>query len=68
MPECSYQWIAEGNTSGLSLDNATSSSPTLSGIPMKEGVISLVCTAIDPQGNTSSNTSMIFVCAPYLDQ
>ncbi|EDT6682831.1 hypothetical protein UJ50_001704 [Salmonella enterica subsp. enterica] len=57
----SYSWSASGSTSGMSLDDATSSSPTLSGTPTTSGSITLTVLVTDSYGNKATNTSTVSI-------
>ncbi|EPT9873068.1 hypothetical protein ACVTW2_000653 [Escherichia coli] len=50
----SYVWTATGATGGLSLDNATIASPTLSGVPTASGSVYLDVTVTDSYGNKAN--------------
>lgn len=57
----SYQWVVDGNVTGLSFDNAHSATPTLSGTPAAASNANIQCTVTDSYGKQVVNYSSLTI-------
>lgn len=57
----SYLWSASGSVAGLSLSDATSASPILSGVPAMAGNAYLTVTVTDSYGNKATDETAITI-------
>lgn len=64
----SYLWSASGSVAGLSLSDATSASPVLSGVPTTSGNAYLTVTVTDSYGNKATDETEIDIASAPVEK